>query len=89
MDAVIYPSIYLSGEVTAPSSKSHMLRALWMALLARAFSVIDSPLDSKETQDTILLFRGLAVKVVFKENQIIIDSRCPLKTSMVSLFFGD
>lgn len=89
MDAIIYPSIDLSGEVTAPSSKSHMLRALWMALLAQEMSVIDFPLDSKDTQDTIRLMRGLGAKVDFQENQLIIDSRCALKTSMDSLFSGD
>lgn len=75
--------------VTAPSSKSHMLRALWIALLARNKSKIFSPLESNDTEDTLRLIKNLGAQYHGQENFLEVDSTQALKTSQEELFSGD
>lgn len=49
MKLIVRPS-QLSGEIEIPSSKSHMIRALCIAALAKGRSTIINPLDSADTQ---------------------------------------
>jgi 3-phosphoshikimate 1-carboxyvinyltransferase len=49
----------LSGEVVVPASKSHTIRALTLATLARGMSVISNPLDSADTRSCVGACRAL------------------------------
>lgn len=89
MDAIIQPISKLAGKFTAPSSKSHTLRALWMAALAKDISTIYFPLQANDTQNTLNLMKDLGVHVQFENNQMIVDSRAGLKTQKNKIFSGD
>src|ERR1700722_10096997 len=70
MDAIISPAQKLSGTITAPSSKSHMLRALWIALLAKKKSQIFSPLMANDVEDTLRIIKQLGGNYVWHENHL-------------------
>ena len=53
----------LSGEVTVPASKSHTIRALTLATLARGKSVISNPLDSADTRSCVGACRALGAEI--------------------------
>lgn len=54
----------LSGEVTAPPSKSYTHRAFMVALLARGESRIDDPLLGLDTEATIEAVKSMGAEVV-------------------------
>lgn len=54
----------LSGEVTAPPSKSYTHRAFMVALLARGESRIDNPLLGLDTEATIEAVKSMGAEVV-------------------------
>ncbi len=53
----------LSGEVRIPGSKSHTIRAVAIASLARGESQIRTPLDSRDTQAAVAAYRALGAKI--------------------------
>ncbi len=53
----------LSGEVAVPASKSHTIRALTLAALARGKSVISNPLDSADTRSCVGACRALGAEI--------------------------
>ncbi len=53
----------LSGEVAVPASKSHTIRALTLATLARGKSVIANPLDSADTRSCVGACRALGAEI--------------------------
>lgn len=53
----------LSGSVEVPASKSHTIRALTLATLARGKSEIANPLDSADTQACVETCRALGATV--------------------------
>jgi 3-phosphoshikimate 1-carboxyvinyltransferase len=62
----------LSGEVVVPASKSHTIRALTLASLARGQSVISNPLDSADTRSCIGACRALGAAILTEgENWIV------------------
>ena len=53
----------LSGEVAVPASKSHTIRALTLATLARGKSAISNPLDSADTRSCVDACRALGAEI--------------------------
>jgi 3-phosphoshikimate 1-carboxyvinyltransferase len=53
----------LSGEVAVPASKSHTIRALTLATLARGKSVLSNPLDSADTRSCVGACRALGAEI--------------------------
>jgi 3-phosphoshikimate 1-carboxyvinyltransferase len=53
----------LSGEVAVPASKSHTIRALTLATLARGESAISHPLDSADTRSCVGACRALGAEI--------------------------
>lgn len=59
----VYPSL-LKGTLPAPPSKSHTLRALWLASMAKGESCIDRYLDSPDTQAMIATCQAFGADVI-------------------------
>jgi 3-phosphoshikimate 1-carboxyvinyltransferase len=53
----------LSGEIAVPASKSHTIRALTLATLARGKSAISNPLDSADTRSCVGACRALGADI--------------------------
>lgn len=53
----------LSGEVVIPGSKSHTIRAVAIASLAKGNSSIHNPLASSDTQAAVNCYRALGAKI--------------------------
>jgi 3-phosphoshikimate 1-carboxyvinyltransferase len=62
MRAIINPGIF-NGTFRIPASKSHTIRRLLIASLARGVSVIDYPLDSLDTQSCINICKDLGAGI--------------------------
>jgi len=63
----------ISGSLTVPSSKSHTLRALTFALMAKGVSHIRSYLHSPDTQSMIKALRLLGAVVDVTPSEIAVD----------------
>jgi 3-phosphoshikimate 1-carboxyvinyltransferase len=72
MKQTIKPVSTLSGEITIPSSKSHTIRALLIAAIAKGESTIINPLDSADTRSCIDAIKILGAKIKIEENQWIV-----------------
>jgi len=66
-DLFIKPS-KLSGTLSIPSSKSHTLRALVLAMLANGTSRIQNPLSSPDTDAMLNAIEQFGAKIARKEN---------------------
>lgn len=75
VDFAITPSA-LEGMITLPSSKSHTLRAILFAALARGTSLIESYLDSSDTHAMIGAVRLLGAKAEAQKNSLLIEGFC-------------
>lgn len=64
MSALIVSPSKLSGEITAPPSKSYTHRAFMIALLAEGESVIKNPLISYDTMATIEAVKEMGAEVI-------------------------
>lgn len=53
----------LKGTVAIPGSKSHTIRAVAIAALAKGRSVIRSPLDSNDTRSAVTCYRAMGAKI--------------------------
>ncbi len=53
----------LAGEVVIPSSKSHTIRAVAIASLAKGKSIIRNPLVSNDTQSAVDCYRALGAEI--------------------------
>ncbi len=53
----------LSGTIPMPASKSHTIRAVVIASLAEGVSIIEAPLDSRDTQAAVRICRGLGAGI--------------------------
>lgn len=53
----------LSGSITIPGSKSHMIRSLYFAALADGTSIIRNPVRSSDGLSALRLIRALGVKI--------------------------
>ena len=63
MTQLIAEKSQLSGQVRMPGSKSHTIRAITFASLAKGRSAIRSPLDSLDAQSAVGCFRSLGAKI--------------------------
>ena len=52
-----------AGSIAIPASKSHTVRAVVIASLAEGTSIIESPLDSRDTQAAVRICRGLGAVI--------------------------
>ncbi len=50
MNLIVKKTAMLSGEIAIPGSKSHTIRGVIMAALAKGISKLENPLDSADTQ---------------------------------------
>ena len=75
----------LSGEITIPSSKSHTIRAVIIASLAKGRSELSNPLFSEDTKAAIQACERLGAKIEKKSDNLIIEGfgRSPDKPSAV------
>lgn len=59
----------LKGSVKIPGSKSHTIRAVAIASLAKGKSIIQSPLFSSDTLSAVKAYRCLGVNISFDEDK--------------------
>ena len=62
----------LSGDVIVPGSKSHTIRAVMLAALAKGTSVVHNPLPSKDGLAAMAAARALGATVEIQENTWVI-----------------
>ena len=72
MKHTILPVKSLSGEITIPSSKSHTIRALLIAAMAKGESTIINPLESADTQSCIEAIKILGAKIKIETDRWIV-----------------
>jgi len=60
----------LKGEVTIPASKSHTIRAVAIASLAKGQSTIRNPLVSNDTQATVDCYRTLGARIDTSDSKL-------------------
>ena len=60
----------LKGTVTIPASKSHTIRAVAIASLAKGQSTIRNPLASSDTQAVVACYRALGAKIDTSDSQL-------------------
>ncbi|MFW5995420.1 MAG: 3-phosphoshikimate 1-carboxyvinyltransferase, partial [Spirochaetia bacterium] len=63
MTETVYPA-RLAGNIQAPASKSHTIRAILIASLAHGVSRIDHPLESEDAASCIMTCRALGAEIV-------------------------
>ena len=63
----------LTGEIKIPSSKSHTIRAIVIASLAKGVSKIINPLFSEDTRAAINGCKALGAKIEQQDNNLIIE----------------
>ena len=72
MKSLLIKKSSLYGNITIPPSKSHTLRSLVFALMAKGTSHITNPLDSPDTCAMIRAIQSLGAKVEKKENTLLV-----------------
>lgn len=72
ISAKISPS-KLKGEIHIPTSKSHTIRAILFALMAKGKSRIQHPLPSPDTMAMLDAARALGAKIDMDNNELVID----------------
>ncbi|MEN2774341.1 3-phosphoshikimate 1-carboxyvinyltransferase [Acetivibrio clariflavus] len=63
----------VSGKVRIPGSKSHTIRALFLASLAEGKSIIRDPLISNDALSAVEVCKALGAKIDFLDNNFILD----------------
>lgn len=92
MKLIIHPAKKLQGEATPPSSKSHSVRALVIATLAKGTSRLHNVLDADDGLAAIEVCKGLGAKIQSRENasgglEVTVQSEgVPLNTFATDLF---
>jgi len=92
MKLIIHPAKKLSGEATPPSSKSHSVRGVFIATLAKGTSTLHNVLDAEDGRAAIEVCKGLGAKIDAKQNssgglEVTVKSEgMPLKTIVTDLF---
>ncbi len=92
MKLIVQPTQKLRGEVTPPSSKSHSVRALIIATLAKGTSRLHNVLDAEDGRAAIEVCKGLGAKVHVRKNaagglEVTVESEgVPLETLKTDLF---
>lgn len=70
--AKIYPG-KLSGQIAIPTSKSHTIRSLFFAMMAKGKSRIEHPLPSPDTVAMLDAVRSLGAIIDMEQDTLIID----------------
>ena len=65
----------LKGNLEVPGSKSHTIRAVLLATLAKGISTINNPLLSGDGESAIEAAKAFGAKVTRKERQLVIEGR--------------
>ena len=92
MKLTILPTAKLHGEATPPSSKSHSVRALLIATLAKGTSHLHNVLDAEDGRAAIEVCKGLGAKIQDKKNEsgglevTVTSEGVPLNTLQTDLF---
>jgi 3-phosphoshikimate 1-carboxyvinyltransferase len=73
MKLIIEKTEKLQGEITIPASKSHTIRAVIIASLAKGTSVLINPLFSEDTKAAINACKALGVKIEQKDNMLTVE----------------
>jgi len=73
MKQTINPVNSLSGTITIPSSKSHTIRALLIAAMAKGESTIINPLDSADTRSCLEAVKILGAKIKTENDRWIVQ----------------
>jgi 3-phosphoshikimate 1-carboxyvinyltransferase len=90
MRLLVKKTTKLHGSVRVPSSKSHSIRALFFAALAKGSTSISNLLHSEDTQDAINILKELNSLIsIGVENCIIQSSGLPLKNQRPFLNSGN
>jgi 3-phosphoshikimate 1-carboxyvinyltransferase len=71
---LVHNTSVLSGLATPPSSKSHSIRALLFALLAKGESVLMNPLDCGDVQDAMRICGQLGANLNLDEDRLSVNS---------------
>jgi len=72
MKLIVKKTDKLSGKIRIPASKSHTIRAVVIASLAKGTSRIINPLDSADTTAAVNACRALGAKIEIKEGEWIV-----------------
>ena len=70
----IHPATQLKGSVTPPASKSHTIRALFIALLAKGRSTLTNALMATDSLAAIDACRALGASISIDGNEMTLDS---------------
>jgi len=73
MKLIVQKTESLNGTIIAPSSKSHTIRGIVIASLAKGKSILIAPLHSADTQAAIEGCKALGAKILQKEDKLIIE----------------
>ncbi|WP_319559477.1 3-phosphoshikimate 1-carboxyvinyltransferase [Marispirochaeta sp.] len=68
MIQTVFPVESLEGSITIPGSKSHTIRALLIASLAKGESLLSAPLDSSDTRSCVALCRALGAEITEEDS---------------------
>ena len=81
----------LMGEVTIPGDKSISHRAIIIPSISKGKTIITNLLESEDVKNTINSLKALGVKIIKKNNKIIIYGKGlnSLKKSNKNLYFGN
>lgn len=63
----------VSGNVMIPGSKSHTIRALFLASLAKGQSTVRNPLISSDALSAVEVCKALGAKIVFHKDRFVVD----------------
>jgi 3-phosphoshikimate 1-carboxyvinyltransferase len=90
MNLIVNQCKVLSGSILSPSSKSHTIRGMLLALLAKGESTLFKPLSSDDTQVAMNVCRVLGAKINVKGDQFIIQSKgLALRSSAAEIKTGN
>lgn len=70
MNTLTARSSTLDGNLTIPPSKSHTLRAIWFASMAKGTSIIHRHLPSPDTEAMIAACQAFGAHIVIADNQL-------------------
>lgn len=70
----VHKTAHLSGQLTPPASKSHSIRALLLALMAKGESLLNNPLECSDMQDALRICSQLGANLTVEEDSITVNS---------------
>lgn len=90
MQLTIHKTLALSGSATIPSSKSHNIRAMLLAMLAPGNTTLLNSLSCDDTMDAIKACELLGTHITREENALHIESKgLPLQTHTSAIYTGN